>query len=66
MGGGGLPATPHRSRAGSGLSGESSREAGDEVPLCIIKVAEGQQDVFLIFQRPQLARDRKDELLTSG
>lgn len=66
MGGGGSPATPHRSRAGNGLAGQPSQEAGDEGPLCIIKVAEGQRDVFLLFQRPQLARGWKDELLTSG
>lgn len=56
----------HRSRAGGSLAGEPSQEAGDEGPLCIIKVTKCQLDVFMLFQRPQLPRGRKDEFLTSG
>lgn len=66
MGGGGPLTTLHRSRAGSSLAGEPSQEAGDEGPLCIIKVTECQRDVFMLFQRSQLSRGRKDEFLTSG
>lgn len=52
MGGGGPFTTLHRSRAGSSLAGEPSQEAGDEGPLCIIKVTECQRDVFMLFQGP--------------
>lgn len=63
MGGGGPPTVLHRSRVGGSLAGEPSQEAGDEGPLCIIKVTKCQLDVFMLFQRPQPPRGRKDEFL---